>query len=147
MYFLFSRNVAYIPAPLEDIPERNYVKGLSPSPSSSTWIRWLACAGGRDQVNSMIQNILITTSVANNVFFLILEYRFPHQLNKSSELKSFLEEPWRLRSQNARKGSGESPQLLRRMPIFDPPLEENIQEIHDGFFFQKVTIQCLSQTT
>ena len=99
MYFLFSRNVAYIPAPLEDIPERNYVKGLSPSPSSSTWIRWLACAGGRDQVNSMIQNILITTSVANNVFFLILEYRFPHQLNKSSELKSFLEELWRLSSQ------------------------------------------------
>ena len=24
--------------------------------------------------------------------------------------------------------------VLRRMPIFDPLLEENLQEIHDGFF-------------
>ena len=108
--FLFSKNVALIPAPLEDIPERSYEKELSSSPSPWTWIRWLACAGGRDQVNWIIQNILITISVANNVFFFILEYRFPHHLNKSSELKSFLEEPWRLRSQTLfkRKNSGKS---------------------------------------
>ena len=50
--------------------------------------------------------------------------------------------------QNARKGSGESPQILRRMPIFDSLLEEIFQEINDEFFklplFQ-VSIQCLNQ--